>query len=191
LKGSKREIMEALNILIDEHVLIRQFLDNLNRALRKMEQGKRPPREFFDKAVSFARDFTDKYHHFKEEYILFNRLAMKKRGKIDAEVDTLKFQHERGRALMGEVARALDGYDKGQEAQRLIILESVAAYLSLLRQHIHREDHIFFPMAEREIPWEEYRGLQQAFQQEGKKMGKNFLEKSKRDLTQMGGLFIT
>jgi hemerythrin-like domain-containing protein len=190
LKGPRGQMMETLNILIDEHVLIRQFLDHLSGALRKMEQGSRPPREFFDKAVSFARDFTDKYHHFKEEYILFNRLAMKKRGNIDAEVDTLKFQHERGRALMGEVAGALDGYGKGQEAQRLIILESVAAYLSLLRQHIHREDHIFFPMAEREIPWEEYRGLQQAFQQEGKKMGKNFLQKSKRDLSQMGGLFI-
>jgi hemerythrin-like domain-containing protein len=183
--------MEALNILIDEHLLIRQFLDNLNAALRKMEQGNRPPREFFDKAVSFAREFTDKYHHFKEEYILFTRLAMKKGGKIDAEVDTLKFQHERGRALMGEVASALDGYDRGQEAQRLIVLESLAAYLSLLRQHIHREDHIFFPMAEREIPWEEYRGLQEAFLREGKKMGENFLEKSKRDLYEMGGLLIT
>jgi len=183
--------MEALNILIDEHVLIRQFLDNLNGSLRKMEQGNRPTREFFEKAVSFARDFTDKYHHFKEEHILFNRLAMKKKGKIDAEVESLKFQHERGRALMGEVAKALGGYNQGQEAQRLIILESVAAYLSLLRQHIHREDHIFFPMVEREIPWEEYRGLLEVFQQEGKKMGENFLEKSKRDLYEMGGLLMT
>jgi hemerythrin-like domain-containing protein len=184
-------VMDALDILIDEHVLIRQFLDNLSGALRKMEQGDRPPREFFEKAVSFARDFTDKFHHFKEEYILFNTLAMKKRGKIDAEVDALKFQHERGRALIGEVAKALDGYEQGQEAQKLIILESMAAYLSLLRQHIHREDHIFFPLAEKEIPWEEYRGLLEAFRREGEKMGSQFLEKSKKDLYQMGGLLLS
>jgi hemerythrin-like domain-containing protein len=183
--------MEALDILIDEHGIIRQFLENLVLSLRKMEQGERPPKKFFEKAVSFARDFTDKYHHFKEEYILFTRLAMKKGGKIDAEVEALKYQHERGRALMGEVAKALEGYAKGQEAQRLIILESLAAYLSLLRQHIHREDHIFFPMVEREIPWDEFRGLLEVFHQEGKKMGEKFVEKSKRDLYEMGGLLIT
>lgn len=183
--------MEGLDILIDEHGIIRQFLDNLVLSLKKMEQGTRPPKEFFENAVSFARDFTDKYHHFKEEYILFNRLAMKKKGIIDAEVESLKYQHERGRALIGEVAKALEGYGQGQEAQALIILESLAAYVSLLRQHIHREDHILFPMVEREFPWEEYRGLLEVFQQEGKKMGDKFVEKSKRDLYKMGSLLIT
>ena len=182
--------MEALDILIDEHAIIRQFLENLVLSLRKMEQGDRPPKEFFEKAVSFARDFTDKYHHFKEEHILFNRLAMKKKGKIDAEVESLKFQHERGRALISEVAKALEGYARKQEAQTLIILESLAAYVSLLRQHIHKEDHVFYPMVVKELPWDEYRGLLEVFQQEGKKMGEKFLEKSKRDIHQMGGLLI-
>ena len=90
--------MEALDILIDEHVLIREFLYSLNLCLEKMERGDRPPKEFFQKAIEFARNFTDKYHHFKEEHILFNHLAMKKKGGIDAQVDSLKFQHERGRA---------------------------------------------------------------------------------------------
>jgi hemerythrin-like domain-containing protein len=182
--------MEALDILIDEHGIIRQFLEILAVSLKNMEQGKRPPREFFEKAVSFARDFTDKYHHFKEEYILFTRLAMKKAGKIDAEVEALKYQHERGRALIGDVSKALEGYAKGQEAQRLIILESLAAYTSLMRQHVHKEDHIFFPMVEKGIPWEEYRGLLEVFQQEGKKMGEKFLEKSKRDLHEIGRLVL-
>jgi hemerythrin-like domain-containing protein len=183
--------MEALDVLIDEHGIIRQFLDNLVLSLKKMEQGARPPKEFFEKAVSFARDFTDKYHHFKEEHILFNRLAMKKKGKIDAEVESLKYQHERGRALIGEVAKSLEGYAKGQEAQTLILLESLAAYISLLRQHIHREDHVFYPMVEREFPWDEYRDLLEVFQQEGKKMGEKFVEKSKRDLYEMGRVLIT
>jgi hemerythrin-like domain-containing protein len=183
--------MEALDILIAEHRIIRQFLDHLALSLTKIEQGARPPKEFFENAVSFARDFTDKYHHFKEEHILFNRLAMKKRGKIDAEVEPLKFQHERGRALMGDMAKALEGYAKGQEAQTLILLESLAAYTSLMRQHIHKENHVFYPMVEREMPWDEYRGLLEVFQQEGMKLGEKFVEKSKRDLYEMGRLLNT
>jgi hemerythrin-like domain-containing protein len=182
--------MEALHILIDEHVIIHQFLETLVVSLQKMEQGERPPKEFFEKAVSFARDFTDKYHHFKEEYILFNHLAMKKKGKVDAEVESLKFQHERGRALIGEVAKALEGYAKGQEAQRLTILESLAAYISLLRQHIHKEDYVFYPLVQREIPEQDYPGLMEAFHRESKKMGDKFVEKSKRNLYEMGSLLI-
>ena len=184
------ETMEALDILIDEHVFIRQFLEILAVSLKNMEQGKRPSKEFFEKSVSFARDFTDKYHHFKEEYILFNRLAEKKKGEIDAQVQSLKFQHERGRALIGDVAKALEGYAKGQEAQTLILLESLAAYTSLMRQHVHREDHILYPMVEKGIPWDEYRGLLEVFQQEGKKMGEGFLEKSKRNLYEIGRLLL-
>jgi hemerythrin-like domain-containing protein len=182
--------MEALDILIDEHVLIRQFLEILSVSLKKMEEGKRPPKDFFKKSVSFAREFTDKYHHFKEEHILFNRLAMKKKGEIDAQVESLKFQHERGRALIGEVAKTLEGYAKGQEAQTLILLESLAAYTSLLRQHVHKEDHVFYPMVQSEMPWDEYRGLLEVFQREGSKMGEKFLEKSKRDLYEIGRLLL-
>ena len=183
--------MEALDILIDEHVFICQFLETLVLSLKNMEQGTRPPKEFFEKAVSFARDFTDKYHHFKEEYILFNRLAMKKKGEIDAQVESLKYQHERGRALVGEVAKSVEGYAQGQEAQVLILLESLAAYTSLMRQHIHKENHVFYPMVEREMPWDEYRGLLEVFQQEGMKLGEKFVEKSKRDLYEMGKLLNT
>ena len=182
--------MEILDTLIDEHVLIRQFLDSLNLCLEKMERGDRPSQEFFQKAVAFAGNFADKYHHFKEEHVLFNYLAMKKKGKIDAQVDSLKFQHERGRALMREVANGLEGYAKGQEAQTITILENLAAYISLLRQHIRKEDYIFFPMVEREIPREEQQGLLEAFYREGKKMGERFLEKSKRDLYKMAGLLL-
>ena len=46
--------MEPLDILIDEHGIIRQFLENLVLSLKKMEQGERPPKKFFEKAVSFA-----------------------------------------------------------------------------------------------------------------------------------------
>ena len=48
--------MEIVEMLVKEHGLIRQFLDNLDLAVEKIEGGERPPREFFEKAVKFARN---------------------------------------------------------------------------------------------------------------------------------------
>jgi hypothetical protein len=44
---------------------------------------------------------------------------------------------------------------------------------------------------ERGIPWDEHSVLLEIFQQEGKKMGEKFLEKSKRDLYEIGRLLLT
>ncbi len=180
--------MEILEMLVKEHGLIRQFLDNLHLAVEKIEGGEHPPREFFEKGVKFARNFTDKYHHFKEEYLLFGLLAMKKKGQIDAQIDSLKYSHERGRSLVNELEKALDGYSQGQEAQLIGILEGLAAYISLLKQHIHREDHVFYPMAEGEISEKEQNELLKEFLKEDEKLGGKAWEFNRRLLQEMGRL---
>jgi hemerythrin-like domain-containing protein len=183
-------MMEALEILVKEHVLIHQFLESLQRAVGKLEEEEHPPKEFFEKAVEFARNFADKYHHFKEEYLLFGLLAMKKAGEMDAQIDFLKYSHDRGRSLINEIVRSLDGYSRGQEAQTLTILESLAAYISLLRQHIRREDRVFFPMAEKEISEKEHSELLKEFGKEDEKSGGKALEKNRTLLLEMGRLLV-
>ena len=89
--------MGPIEKLTEEHGLIRQYLDSLSMAVSKIESGEYPPREFFEKAVGFARDFTDKFHHFKEEYVLFLQLAQRKGGLLDGQIESLRHQHERGR----------------------------------------------------------------------------------------------
>jgi len=66
--------MQPLETLRNEHGLIRQFLDNLALAVAELESEKRPPKEFFEMAVLFARTFADTFHHIKEEHVMFVRL---------------------------------------------------------------------------------------------------------------------
>ncbi len=46
--------MKPLETLRNEHGLIRQFLDQFELAGKKLEEGKRPPREFFELGLRFA-----------------------------------------------------------------------------------------------------------------------------------------
>ena len=138
--------MRPLDVLRNEHGLIRQFLDNLDLAVEKMESDELPPREFFEDALRFARTFADEFHHIKEEHVMFVRLAQKHNGAIDGQIDALRHQHERARNYLSALSDALDGYAAKQPIQISQVLENVAAYVSLLRNHIHKEDHVFYPL---------------------------------------------
>ncbi|MGQ9694948.1 MAG: hemerythrin domain-containing protein [Thermodesulfobacteriota bacterium] len=139
--------MDIFKTLTEEHQFIHQFLDKLQMAQMKMEEGKKLPVEFLEKSIEFARTFADKYHHYKEEYLLFGLLAMKKKGELDGHIESLRYSHEQGRNLINHVAQALRSYQKGQEAANISILENLSAYISLIRAHIYKEDHVFFLLA--------------------------------------------
>ena len=182
--------MDAIETLSNEHGLIRQYLDNLAMAIERIEQGQRPPREFFDKAAEFARAFADKFHHFKEEHILFTLLAQKHSGEIDAQLETLRHQHERGRSLVAAWARAIDGYAAGDPQKTDELLESLAAHIALLRRHIHIEDHVFYPLAKKTLSEEEFKALAEEFEKERKRQGERTFEQCHKLVVDMGSLLV-
>jgi hemerythrin-like domain-containing protein len=180
--------MRAIEILVNEHNLIRQALETLSLAKEELEEGVRPPVELFEKAVELSRTFTGKFHHFKEEYVMFARLAQRKNGALDGQIESLRHQHERSRDFMAQVANCLDGYAKGQEIPTSDLLENLAAYISLLRHHLHREDQVFYPMTEKELSEEEKKALAEEFEKEGAKAGNNVMEEARQLVMEMGAL---
>lgn len=139
--------MESIRFLTREHVVILQQLENLDRARRALEAGGRPPVEFFAEAIAFGREFADRFHHFKEEFLLFGLLARSRGGSLDAEIGALRFQHERCRQALDEIERALPGYAGGDEFAATAVAFAAAGYTTLLRRHIHLEEQRYFPLA--------------------------------------------
>ncbi len=182
--------MSPLETLRNEHGLIRQFLDNLALAVAKLEDGEQPPREFFDKAVLFARTFADSFHHIKEEHVMFVRLAQKNNGAIDGQIESLRHQHDRGRNYISAIAEALDGYAEGKPIQISDVLENAAAYISLLRNHIHKEEHVFFPMVDKELSDQEQDELRAEFDKARQKAGENAFENSHKFVVDMGSMLV-
>ncbi len=182
--------MNAVDILVNEHGLIRHYLDNLAMAVEKIGDGKNPPRKFFDLAVEFARTYADKYHHVKEEYLMFTRLAEKHNGEIDGQIDKLRQQHERGRTLVNGFADALDGYEAGDGLKTGTLVENIAAYTALLRHHLHTEDHVFFPMARKQLTDQEMGDLLREFESTKEKMGGNTFEECHKMVVDMGSMLV-
>jgi hemerythrin-like domain-containing protein len=67
-----------VEILIDEHRLIERFVVLIKKEIEKIVEHKEVEPNFIVVAVDFFRTYADKYHHGKEEGILFKGLAQKK-----------------------------------------------------------------------------------------------------------------
>jgi hemerythrin-like domain-containing protein len=181
--------MNVTDILVREHLIIRESLDALSRARDDLEQGQRPPKEFFAVAVEFARNFADKYHHFKEEYLMFGLLAQKKAGLFDGPIGSLRHEHEQCRYFIEKIFESIDSYAGGDEIATTTLLENLAAYISILKKHIHIEDHVFFKMAEQELSEKEKRILVAQFEKEEHKLGgTKFVETCRTLVLEMGSL---
>jgi hemerythrin-like domain-containing protein len=181
--------MQAVKILVKEHEVMLEMLDNLAAARNMLEKGEQPPKEFFEKAVGFARDFADKFHHFKEEYLLFGLLAQKKDGAIDAEIGLLRHEHERGRKFINNIAGSIEGYVDGDGIATTRLLENLAAYISILKRHIHSENHVFFKMAEQDFSDNEEKILMVQFQKDQERMAdRNFFGHSRKLVSEMSKL---
>ncbi|MEJ2153930.1 MAG: hemerythrin domain-containing protein [Desulfobacteraceae bacterium] len=175
--------MIATRALQTEHALILKQLDNLSTARARLESGRWPPSELFAIAVAFARNFADRFHHVKEEFVLFGVLARREEGRLDLEIGALRHQHECCRNAITEMDRALKGYEARDEIATTALLTHLAAYTSLLRRHIHLEDTIFFPMAEAALTHEDQRSVTDYFHEEELRLkGKDLLVKSRQQV---------
>jgi len=180
--------MDPIEALSNEHGLIRQYLDILSMAAEKIENGQRPSQAFFEKGVEFARTFADQYHHFKEEHVLFVQVAQKKKGEVDAQLDALRYEHERGRSLVTGIENAVPGYVALDPIKTGELLENIAAYVSLLRHHIHVEDHIFYPMARKMLSETEVDAIRQEFEKQHEKHGHDTFERCHKMVVDMGSM---
>ena len=126
--------------MVEEHRRILQViaaLPSLVAALRLDPARNRPTAE---RALDFIRHYADRYHHAKEEDILF--------GYFDPQSEILQVMlqdHEEGRAHVQAAAEAL----AAGELDRLE--DHFSAYGELLKGHIQREDEILYPWMDRTL----------------------------------------
>jgi hemerythrin-like domain-containing protein len=144
-------------VMVDEHKLILRMIALVEHNTTLLEAGKFRNWQFYLDAVDFIRNYADRFHHAKEEDVLFTELVKNGMPEKQSPIEAMHMEHDQGRAhvqAMEEAARkALDG-EPGQAA---IIAEHAKGYAALLRGHIEKENDILYPLAERILP-EDVRG---------------------------------
>lgn len=140
--------MEGLtDRLMQEHKLILRYLDFLFEICRSEDQ-KAAGHFLIEKAgllVGFFRTYADHFHHRKEENILFAELGQPGVLSQCNPVPQMLHEHEEGRRLLGML-------EEGAHQRRATLcFEGARSFVTLLSEHIEKEDGILFPMAEKEL----------------------------------------
>ncbi|RMH59506.1 MAG: hemerythrin [Candidatus Hydrogenedentota bacterium] len=156
-------MMKAGQVLVEEHKVILKVLDCLEKVVRSAEEGEPIEKMDVEEILDFVRNFADKTHHAKEEDRLF--VVMEEHGfsRQMGPTGVMLSEHTMGRRCVKEMAEALSGAAEGDGEQRRRFCESARAFLSLLRNHIAKEDHCLFPMAENALAPEERERLYEDF----------------------------
>jgi len=170
--------MKPTDILSSEHRVIEQVLDCLERIIAEANANGRLDAASAKDAVSFFRTFADQCHHGKEETHLFPALEAKGFPRDGGPTGVMLAEHEAGRACVRAMSEAIDAAAGGDGAALARFAEAGAGYISLLRQHIEKEDHCLFSMADEALSVEEQAALVAKFEKvEAEEMGHGTHEK--------------
>ena len=126
--------------LVDEHVLIKRWIALIPAVVKNLDLESAEGRQLILDGIDMIRSYADRYHHAKEEDILFKY--------FDEDSEILQVMHEdhtTGRGHVKAMLAALDRKDKATLAEHLL------AYRDLLAEHIKKEDDILYPWMDRNL----------------------------------------
>jgi hemerythrin-like domain-containing protein len=134
--------------------------------------------ERWQKALEFFRHFADRCHHFKEEKVLFPAMETHGIPRDGGPIGMMLAEHEEGRAHVRSMVDAVEQLAKGNSVATDMLLSHARAYVTLLREHIQKEDDILFRMADEVIPQDEQGQILRRFEEhEAEEMGAGAHEK--------------
>ncbi len=143
--------MRPIQVLKDEHRVIEKVLDCLDQMAAACEREKSLDAETAQDVVSFFQGYADKCHHAKEEDKLFPMMESRGFSPSAGPTAVMRIEHTQGRELVGRMASAIDGAAEGDAAAVAAYVENARKFSALLRQHIQKEDHCLFSMAEQAL----------------------------------------
>jgi hemerythrin-like domain-containing protein len=138
--------------LVHEHKLILRMLTLLEQRAPLTRSGEYTDYRFYLEGVDFIRNYADRFHHAKEEDVLFEALVQNGMPRANSPVAAMLVEHDRGRAYVAALEEAARSALAGRADRNGVIAENAIGYAALLREHIAKEDEILYPLAERVIP---------------------------------------
>lgn len=165
--------------LVDEHVLIKRWIALIPSVVEHLDVESDDGRQLILDGIDLIRSYADRYHHAKEEDILFEYFDK------DSEILQVMYEdHTTGRGHVKAMLEALDRRDQETLGRHLL------AYRELLSGHIQKEDEILFPWMDRNLTTTQVGELFAKFSEVDQKMGfstdkyLNFIEKLEKQYNQ-------
>lgn len=165
--------------LVDEHRLILRMIALLEKNAPRTAAGEYLNWQFYLDGIDFIRQYADRFHHAKEEDVLFKALVENGMPKENSPVAAMLMEHDHGRNFVRNMEAAVREARAGRTDVYGAIAENALGYAALLRDHIGKEDTILYPLSERVLPESMRPGILQAYQAAETQVAVDFSERYK------------
>ncbi len=157
--------MKPTEILMNEHRIIEQVLNSLEKITQEAKSNGRLNRGHAEEAIEFFRKFADQCHHGKEEDRLFPLAHERGIPQEGGPIGQMLLEHTVGRGAIRKMDVAVPAASEGDAAALAAYLQGAREYIDLLRAHIQKEDRILFPMADQVLTENDQENLLDAFKE--------------------------
>ncbi|HZK49298.1 MAG TPA: hemerythrin domain-containing protein [Thermoleophilia bacterium] len=143
--------MRPTEDLVREHGDILAMIQVVREMVRRLDAGTAVDPGHIEKAIYFIRHYADKYHHAKEEDLLFPAMHDAGVPREGGPIAVMLAEHDEGRAYVRNAAEALERYRAGDGAAAQVVAANLRNYGGLLEQHISKENQVLYPIADAHI----------------------------------------
>ena len=139
-KPSGVSLSPPLKELIEEHNLIKRLLALIPNIIQIVDVKIPDHKLMVINATDFIKNYADKYHHAKEEDILFKY--------FDPSLDIIQVMlhdHTSGRSFVAAILKGVETENNE------LVKENLNNYYNLLTEHIFKEDNILYPWMDKNM----------------------------------------
>ncbi len=141
--------MNATDILVNEHRVITQMLNCLEKIIEQATAAGRLEEEPAKEAIDFFRIYADRCHQRKEENYLFPLMQARGFSGNCGPLSVMQSEHELCRLHLDGTDGAIAFACRGDVNAMRSFVQNGQSYIRLVREHIRKEDRHSFPLANR------------------------------------------
>ncbi|HEX2935466.1 MAG TPA: hemerythrin domain-containing protein [Bacteroidales bacterium] len=134
----------ATKNLENDHVYILRLID----VMETVTYDDSPNINDLETIVYLIKNYADGFHHEKEEHLLFPMMGQKGFSPYQGPVAVMLNEHTQGRDYVKGMVEGIDLFKNGDQQAISTIYTNMRGYISLLRNHISKENNVLFRMAD-------------------------------------------
>ena len=153
--GGPVTLSEGLQILINEHIPLRNSLETLSVLCKKVKADDEKE-AFFNQLLQEVNDFNESLsrHSAREEDYLF-KMMEKYLGKSGGPIAVMEYEHERAHGFINEFLKNTEENSTQANDDMIKNADLIKNAIDTLLEHFSKEEQVLYPMAERMLSDEE------------------------------------
>lgn len=149
---------DVITALRQEHANIGQLLDILERQVAVFDRGGSPDYDIVEGVIDYFQSYPDLYHHPKED-LVFQKLKLRDPAAVE-RVGDLRHEHEELAARTREFAAGVRAVLEEAQVSRESFDQWARRFIGLQRDHMDREERLFFPAARAALTSEDWADIE-------------------------------